>query len=173
MLFRSVGDRVELERRAGGLVLVRARRPRASWLARPDPSRPGGRLVLAANLELVLCVVAAAEPRWKPGFVDRVLVAAEEGRARAAIVLNKLDLLASAERAELAARLVPYAELGATVLCVSTATGEGLAELAAATRGRTCVLVGPSGVGKSSLVNALDPGRVRAVGAVQIGRAHV
>ncbi|MSR62029.1 MAG: ribosome small subunit-dependent GTPase A [Planctomycetes bacterium] len=163
----AVGDRVGFERRAGGLLLVRELHARSSWLARPDPAHPQRRLVLAANVELVLCVVAAREPRWKPGFVDRVLLAAEEGRARVRIVVNKVDLLAAPERAALTEELAPYAAIGAEALCLSAASGEGLELLRELTRGRTCAFVGPSGVGKSSLLNALDPSRTRATGAVR------
>lgn len=162
----AVGDRVRVERRAGGLALVRELLPRTSWLARPDPGGTG-RLVLAANVELVCAVVAARAPRWKPGFVDRVWLAAEEGGARALVVVNKLDLLAPEEEAELERELAPYLALGLQVVRVSAATRAGLDGLAAALAGRTCVLVGPSGVGKSSLANALDPARARATGAVR------
>lgn len=163
----AIGDRVGFERLAGGLVRVRAREPRTSVFARPDPSRPGARLVLAANVELVLAVVAARAPRWKPGFVDRVWLAASEGGAACALVLNKLDLVTAEERAELEGELAPYRELGLAVVRVSVASGTGLAELAELLRGRSAVFVGPSGVGKSSLQNALDPLGARATGAVR------
>lgn len=163
----AVGDRVGFERSPGELALVRIRYPRTSWLARPDPARPARQLVLAANIELVVCVVAAREPRWKPGFVDRVLLATEAGGARALIVVNKLDLLEQAERSALAAELEPYSELGAGVIAVSAASGEGLESLSEATAGRMCAFVGPSGAGKSSLLNALDPTHARVTGAVR------
>lgn len=163
----AVGDRVAFERIAGELVLVRARHPRASWLARPDPARPQRMLVLAANVELVVCVVAAREPRWKPGLVDRVLLATEAGGARALIAVNKLDLLSPAERSALAEELEPYAGLGASVVAVSATSGEGLERLSLETAGRCCVFVGPSGVGKSSLLNRLDPDHARTTGAVR------
>lgn len=163
----AVGDQVGFERLAGGLVRVRTLVPRTSVFARPDPSRPGERLVLAANVDLVLAVVAARAPRWKPGFVDRVWLAASEGGAGCALVVNKLDLVTAAERAELEVELAPYLELGLAVVRVSAASGEGLEELRATLGGRICVLVGPSGVGKSSLQNALDPRAARATGAVR------
>lgn len=163
----AVGDEVACERVDGGLVRVRAVAARRSVLARPDPSRPTGQLVLAANVELVLAVVAARAPRWKPGFVDRVWLAASEGGAQCALVVNKLDLLGEEERAGLERELAPYLELGLPVLRVSAASGAGLEELRERLRGRACVFVGPSGVGKSSLQNALDPRGERATGAVR------
>jgi ribosome biogenesis GTPase len=165
----AVGDRVAFERPAGSgdLVRVRALHPRTSWLARPDPAHPERRLVLAANVELVVCVVAARAPRWKPGFVDRVRLAAEEGRTRVLLAVNKVDLVPEDERAALAAELALHAVPGEERLLLSAASGAGIARLAELTRDRTCVLVGPSGVGKSSLVAALDPATARAVGAVR------
>lgn len=163
----AVGDRVRFERRAGGLVLVRGLEARTSVFARPDPAHPERPLVLAANVELVLAVVAARAPRWKPGFVDRVRLAAEQGRARCGLVVNKLDLLPEDERDELEQELAPFAALGLAIVRVSAASRTGLAELAALVAGRVCVFVGPSGVGKSSLQNALDPAHARATGAVR------
>lgn len=163
----AVGDVVRFERRAGGLVLVRGVEPRASVFARPDPARPERPLVLAANVELVLAVVAARAPRWKPGFVDRVWLAAEQGGARCALVVNKLDLLPESEHAGLERELAPFVALGLAVVRVSAASGAGLAELGALVAGRACVFVGPSGVGKSSLQNALDPAHARATGPVR------
>lgn len=162
----AVGDRVGFARRAGGIVLLRSVVPRTSVLARPDPGR-AGRLVLAANVELVCAVVAARAPRWKPGFVDRVWLAAEEGGSRVLVVVNKIDLLTAHGRAELERELEPFRALGVVALCVSAATGVGLRELSAAVAGRLCVFVGPSGAGKSSLQNALDPERARATAPVR------
>jgi ribosome biogenesis GTPase len=163
----AVGDRVRFERRAGGLVLVRSVEPRASVFARPDPAHPERPLVLAANVELVLAVVAARAPRWKPGFVDRVWLAAEQGGALCGLVVNKLDLLPDGDRDGLERELAPFVALGLALVRVSAASGAGLAELAALVAGRVCVFVGPSGVGKSSLQNALDPACARATGAVR------
>jgi ribosome biogenesis GTPase len=96
-----------------------------------------------------------------------VWLAAEAGGARALVVVNKLDLVAAEERAELERELVPYVALGLRVARVSAASGAGVSELAAILAGRLCVFVGPSGVGKSSLQNALDPSRARATAPVR------
>jgi len=166
-LMLAIGDFVRFERRAGGLVLVHEILERKSELSRPDPANAQRRLVLAANVDLAVCVVAAREPTWKPGFVDRVLLAAEQGRVRTSLVVNKIDLLDAAERAALDAQLAPYRAIGVEVHAVSGASGSGISALAAALAGLTCVFVGPSGVGKSSLQNALDPRGERAVGGVR------
>jgi ribosome biogenesis GTPase len=109
-------------------------------------------------------VVAAREPRWRPGFVERVGLAAEEGRARALVVVNKLDRIGPEERLELEREL---AGLGMAAVRVSAASGEGLPELVAALSGKVCVFLGPSGVGKSSLANVLDPAGGRTTAPVR------
>ena len=156
----AVGDRVLIEPGRVRHVL-----PRTSWLSRPDPGSPNLERVLAANVDLVLIVAALREPRLSVGMVERVLLAVERGGATPVVCVTKLDLARDRE-AELA-RLDPLRALGVEVRACCAPTGEGLEALAARMRGRTCVLVGHSGVGKSSLLNALEPdldlqqGRVR------------
>lgn len=162
----AVGDHVAFEA-LDEVLLVRAVLPRRTVLARPDPAGADRRLVLAANVDVVACVVAARSPRWKPGFVDRVLLAVEEGGAEPLVVVGKLDLVAADERAALQRELDPFRAIGVPVVLVSAPRGEGLSELRRAIVGRTVVFVGPSGVGKSTLQNALDPGAGRATGAVR------
>jgi len=163
----AVGDRLRVEPLGGELARWVELLPRRSWLARPDPARSSRRLLLAANLDLVLCVVAARAPRWKPGFVERVHVAARVGAVETLLVVNKLDLLLAEERVALEEELAVFRGIGLRAQVLSAATGAGLAELAAAVAGKTCALVGPSGVGKSSLLNALAPGTRRATAAVR------
>lgn len=129
--------------------------PRRSLLSRPDPMNPRIQRVLAANIERVLIVNAAVQPAFKPGLVDRALVAVEQGGAVPVVVLTKADLLDPRRRAALEGELAHYRELGLAVFLLSTRTGEGLADLAEALEGRAAALMGHSGVGKSSLLNAL------------------
>lgn len=129
--------------------------PRRSHLSRPDPMNPRIQRVLAANIDRVLIVSAAAQPAFKPGLVDRALVAVEQGGAVPVVVLTKADLLDPRRRAALDEELAHYRELGHAVFLLSTRTGEGLAALASALEGRAAALMGHSGVGKSSLLNAL------------------
>jgi ribosome biogenesis GTPase / thiamine phosphate phosphatase len=144
--------------------------PRRTRLARPDPRLAHRELVLAANVDVGVIVVAAASPAFRPGLIDRALVALERGGIQPLIVINKADLLApdSDERAAIQTHLEIYASLGIPVVWTSGTTGAGLKELAEHLAGRTCVLVGHSGVGKSSLLNQLDPSRERKTNA---GRA--
>ena len=141
---------------------VRPRRTRVSRLA---ARRAGGRIeqVLMANLDQVVVVQSVREPAPQTGFVDRVLVAAERFGVGAVVVLNKIDLAAPGDDT---ARWDHYRAVGATVLRTSAATGEGLPALAAALAGRISLLAGASGVGKSSLLNAVEPGLGLKVGRV-------
>jgi ribosome biogenesis GTPase len=162
----AVGDRVLFADTDEGQGLVSHVLPRTSELSRPDPRNPNRQRVLVANVDAVVVVVAAVNPPLRPGLIDRLLVATARGGARPVIAVNKLDLLDEEGRAALAQTLEPYRELELPVLPVSAATGEGLDALRAALADKLCALVGHSGVGKSSLLNAL--GEVEAeVGAVR------
>jgi ribosome biogenesis GTPase len=142
-----VGDRVTIDGDKVVTVL-----PRRSVLSRPDPNNPHRQRLIAANLDLVIHVVSVKAPPLRPRLIDRFFIAIQRGGAQPLLCVNKVDLLGDA--AELAA-LEPYRELMPVVLC-STKTGEGLDALRAAALGKTCALVGHSGVGKSSILNALD-----------------
>ena len=156
----AVGDRVCVARPSeASLPRVEEVLPRSTTLSRldPGPGRPIER-VIAANIEAVLVVVAARRPALRLRLVDRYLIAVERGGAQPIVCLAKVDLLAPQELEELLEKLSPYREVGVAVVPCSTVTGVGLSALRSELAGRTCVLVGQSGVGKSSLLNALEPG---------------
>jgi ribosome biogenesis GTPase len=157
-----VGDRVRLvgELTGGPDALVRMVRvePRTSLLRRtPDDSDPVERAVVA-NAEVLVVVMALADPVPRPRLVDRCLVAAYDGGLTPLLCLTKSDL---ADADEL---LALYEPLG--VEAVVTGRGSGVEELRQRLQGRTSVLFGQSGVGKSTLVNQLVPDALRAVGEV-------
>ncbi len=151
----AVGDEVLVERRDDSHRVI-AVLPRRSLLARADPHVAQRRRAIAANVDLVVVVVAAEAPPLHPRLIDRYLVAVEQSGARPVLVVNKIDLLDEERRHDLLARLQPYRSLGMPVLPCSAERGEGIEEVRAALAGNTCVFVGQSGVGKSSLLNALD-----------------
>ncbi|MBN1241796.1 MAG: ribosome small subunit-dependent GTPase A [Spirochaetales bacterium] len=121
------------------------------------------RQAIAANLDLVVCVASPVLPPFRPRFVDRVAMMAELGSVPLLIVLNKADLGLDDDTA---ARLEDYGRLGYGVHLCSARTGEGVEELRAKLRGLETAFVGQSGVGKSSVLNALEPGLSRRVGEV-------
>jgi len=145
---------------AGGEGTIEAIEPRRTSLSRDSRGR---RHVIVANVDQVVIVGSAALPDLKPGLVDRLLVAAELAGIRPLICINKADLVPAASLVPLAG---VFARMGYAVVVCSAATGLGLPRLAAELAGRVTAMVGQSGVGKSSLLNALDPTLGLPVGEV-------
>lgn len=165
----AVGDRVVLQERPGAAPLVTEVLPRSSTLSRPDPMDPHIERVLVANVDDVVIVSSTRRPPFKAGLVDRTMVAVQHGGARPVVVVNKAELLDDRGRAALEEELSPYRELGLPVVLTSTVTGEGIGALRALLAGRTCAFVGHSGVGKSSLLNALSGQDAATTGRVREG----
>jgi ribosome biogenesis GTPase len=151
----AVGDRVVTET-ADGVCRLTGVLARRTVLSRPDPLNPRVQRLIAANIDVVIHVVSVKAPPLRPRLIDRFLIAIQRGGAQAAICVNKIDLLDDAERARELATLDPYRALAVPVIAVSVKSEEGIAELRAVVEGKTCALVGHSGVGKSSILNALD-----------------
>lgn len=136
--------------------LITAVRDRENALARPNMR--GQVEVLAANVDLLIAVAAAApEPDWF--ILDRYLAAAENMRIDAVVVFNKTDL--AARDAETTMALGDYAQTGYPVLLCSAETESGIDELQQVIRDQTAIIVGQSGVGKSSIINVLMGGRTQ------------
>lgn len=110
---------------------------------------------LAPTLDRLVVVASFRSPEYKPGIIDRLLVLAHHAGVAPLIVLNKVDL--ADDPADVAAAAKEHTELGYDVLCTSVVDGTGIAELADAIREGRSALSGHSGVGKSSLLKAVDP----------------
>jgi ribosome biogenesis GTPase len=145
----AAGDAVRVEWE-GTDPMVHGVAPRRTKLSRRMTN--GKEQVVAANIDDLVIVTAPLQPRFKAGVVDRYLIAAEIGGIKPIVCLNKVDLTEKEPEA-----IQAYRELGVDVVRVSCQTGEGLDELRALLGGNISVLAGQSGVGKSSLINALDP----------------
>ncbi len=160
----AVGDIVDVDADADGVTWsIAAIHPRRSQLARRAPGRAVGERVVVANLDQVLVVFAAANPEPHPRMLDRFLVIAEANDLAARIVVNKCDL-AAAPKAR--ATFADFERAGYPVHYTSVVSGDGLPELRETIRGQVSALSGPSGVGKSSLMNALFPGLSLRVGEI-------
>lgn len=147
-----IGDHVDVERQPDGTGTIESVHPRRSELVRPGFA--GLAHVMAANVDQLVIVQAARQPNFKRALVERFMAMARRGRMGALLVVNKCDL---EQEALIQAWVAPLAASGVPVLLTSTADGRGIDGLRQALLGRISVLAGQSGVGKSSLVNALYP----------------
>ena len=168
----AIGDRVEITRLPDGSGMIESVEERQRALVRLDP-RPRGvyQQVLLANADQVVFVFSCARPRPRLRMLDRFLVIAEKGGIPAIIVANKIDLVGREHAEEM---FCFYPSLGYPVIYACAKSGEGLDELRQRLTGKISGLAGPSGVGKSSLLNVIQPGlglAVREVSqAIQKGR---
>lgn len=121
------------------------------------------RQVIAANVDTVVITVAASQPTLRPHLIDRYLVSVHKGEIRPVVCINKADLDTDGAAAAVAER---YRAIGYRALLVSVERGVGLDQLQETIRDKTSVFVGPSGVGKSSIINALAPDMRLKVGTV-------
>jgi len=166
----AVGDHVTFDLLPDGTGVIDAVLPRRSELSRPGFH--GYVHVIAANIEQLVIVQAAQQPRFKLHLVERFMAIARRGSMEALVVVNKCDL---EHEATIASWITPLQKAGVPVILTSAQTGQGLEELRLALQGRTSVFAGQSGVGKSSLVNALYPEaaiRTNAVSAVSNKGRH-
>jgi len=176
----AVGDVVGFVDAGDGSRLIVEVLPRRNRLARRDPL-PGAHSfeqVIVSNLDYLVPVFAAASPTPKWAMLDRYLVSAESLELETLIVLTKLDLVRDPGGTldeETGAAVDDYRRIGYPVILTSAVSGEGLDELRQVLKGHLSAFVGKSGVGKSALLNALEPGlglRVGEVGAGRLGKGR-
>jgi ribosome biogenesis GTPase len=156
----AAGDRVLFRPADNREGIIERIEPRHGVLSRESRGRQH---VIVTNVDQLVIVASAAEPYLKPNLIDRFLVSAEQGHLRAVICINKIDLV---DAASLEPLVGVYAQMGYTVLLVSAHTGQGVDRLRRRLLGNECVVAGQSGVGKSSLLNAVQPGLGLAVSEV-------
>jgi ribosome biogenesis GTPase len=171
----AIGDRVKVELLEDGAGSIEEVLPRSSALSRAlrttgkrGAGEPEREQIIIANADQALFVFAAAQPAPNLKMLDRFLVAGEKSRiARLMIVVNKMDL---EDNSVTQARFSIYDKLGYRVLYTSARDGLGVDELKAALQGHISVFTGPSGVGKTSLLNMVQPGLGRVVKQVSSRR---
>lgn len=151
----AAGDRVMFRKAqgaGGGEGIIQRIEPRRGSLCRTFRGR---QQTLVTNVDQVLIVASAAQPRLKPHLIDRLLLTAEKSRIRPVVCINKIDLV---DPALLQPLVGVYSQMGYQVLLLSAKTGFGVDRLRRVLAGQESVVVGQSGVGKSSLLNAVDEG---------------
>jgi len=159
----AVGDRVRYAMSGTTEGVIEVVEPRTTVLERRDSKNANRCHLVAANIEQLVIVASVQQPDLRPRLIDRYLISAAKGKLDPIIVLNKIDLDSGNERR---AWIKLYKGLGYRIVGCSAATREGLDELRQSLTGRTSVIAGQSGVGKSSLLNAVQTGLNLRVGQV-------
>lgn len=155
----AVGDMVIFELQGENDGWVKEVLPRKSWLIRAAVGKPGKRQVVVTNVEQLMIISSVAQPPFNPGIIDRFLVAAAKGNLQAIIVINKCDLQENEPSWKFVEKefLRTYKKLKYPILYTSIYQPETLTELKNVLTNRSTVVAGHSGVGKSSLLSAIDP----------------
>ncbi len=153
----AVGDQVDFEFTDPGPGAITKVHERQTWFSRPKAGLPTDAFeqVIATNLDQMVIVVSVAQPKFKQHLIDRFTIAAIKGGLEVAIVINKIDL---PHQIDLDYQIRLYQSVGMRLICTSATTGEGIAELREILQDRESILVGHSGVGKTSLLNVVQPG---------------
>lgn len=154
----SVGDVVKVTKAADDADYISAVEPRRNYIIRRASNLSKESHILASNLDCAALVVSIREPETPTAFIDRFLATAEAYAVPAVLIFNKEDIWDDDDRELADAMEYLYNSIGYATFRVSAKTGEGIAELLAFLGGKTTLLAGNSGVGKSSLINALVPG---------------
>ena len=159
------GDRVHIEPDPlhPGKGLITAAQERRNMLTRFNQKGQKSQ-ILAANIDIALCMTSPASPPFRPRFLDRLLVQAEVNAVTPVILCNKWDLFDGDN--ETKERFLDYERIGYKVLYISVKTGFGMEKLRELIAEKTSALMGQSGVGKTSLVNSLSPGLSMKTGEV-------
>jgi ribosome biogenesis GTPase len=148
----TTGDRVWFRDAGGGEGMIERVEPRHGMLTRASRRREQ---VVVANVDQLIIVMSLVEPDLKPHLIDRYLALAEKGGLAPVICLNKADLV---EHGNLQSLIGAYSQIGIPALLTSARTGLGVDRLRELLKSRASVFSGQSGVGKSSLLNAIQPG---------------
>lgn len=175
----AVGDHVRFESALDNIADITLENPaqisevldRKNHLIRKSTNLSRQSHVIAANVDMAFAVVSLYFPEIKLPFLDRMLVTCEVYGIPVTIVLNKVDLYRDEAPEAVADFIDIYTNAGYRVVCTSALTGEGIAELQGLATGNVCLFSGESGVGKSSLIKALDPSLDPKIG--RISDAHL
>lgn len=172
----AVGDRVKIAVNESGTAFITEILPRKNYIIRRASNLSKESHILASNLDQTLLIVTLAHPTTSLTFIDRFLATAEAYRVPAIIVINKTDLLTDPEDMELLEAVkYLYESIGYPVITTSAKNGDGIDALRSGLEGKTTLISGNSGVGKTTLINDLIPGldlRTAAISEVHDTGTH-
>jgi len=156
----GVGDEVEVQYETGDDFkgVITEVLPRRNYVVRQSPRRKHDLHLLASNVDQAILVTTIISPTLKMGFIDRFLLMTEPHNIPVIIVINKNDLFGEEEKEVFGGLKIMYEEIGHKVISCSAQTEDGVEELKAMLKDKTTLVAGQSGVGKSTLVNAIQPG---------------
>ena len=156
----GVGDEVEVQYETGDDFkgVITEVLPRRNYVVRQSPRRKHDLHLLASNVDQAILVTTIISPTLKMGFIDRFLLMTEPHNIPVIIVINKNDLFGEEEKEVFGGLKIMYEEIGHKVISCSAQTEDGVEELKALLKDKTTLVAGQSGVGKSTLVNAIQPG---------------
>ncbi|MBF0546839.1 MAG: ribosome small subunit-dependent GTPase A [Candidatus Riflebacteria bacterium] len=164
----SVGDLVSIIRNNPENGIITSVGNRKTCLSRPDPQNPNIQRVMAANVDIAIILVSFRDPPFRPGLVDRFLISLAESAIPAVLVVNKIDLIEELPERKLElVKLEPYNNIGIPIFQISARTGEGIQALMEQLNGKLCVVIGHSGVGKSSFINCLNPRKTLSTNGIR------
>ncbi|HZV70008.1 MAG TPA: ribosome small subunit-dependent GTPase A [Saprospiraceae bacterium] len=156
----GVGDRVTVQYDAGETTkgMITEILPRANYIVRQSPRKKHDLHLLAANVDQAILVTTIVSPMLKVGFIDRFLLMTEPHNIPVVIVINKNDLFGEEEDEIFGGLKIMYEDIGYQVISCSSITGQGLDDLKSILIDKTSLVAGQSGVGKSTLINTIEPG---------------
>ena len=164
----AVGDRVNIieDKAHPGTWIIKDILPRSNYIIRKSPKKTGHGHLLAANIDQAILIATIALPATSTGFIDRFLVTAESFRIPASIIINKKDLFTDRDQLQLSELKNIYEQIGYPIRAMSAFEIEDINRLKSILKGQFTLLSGHSGVGKSTIINALVPGAQQKVSEV-------
>lgn len=159
----AVGDYVELSLNEDGTCSIEEIKERENYITRQATHGRQGEQILAANIDQAFVVQSVRKPKIKEGFIDRFLVTCEAYQLKPIILINKMDIAGEDGEAYVNELLGLYSSLGYTILTSSIYDDDSLKNLKSHLKDKTSVFIGPSGVGKTSLLNHIEPNIDRKV----------
>jgi ribosome biogenesis GTPase / thiamine phosphate phosphatase len=167
----AAGDHVEMTEQEDGTTVITEVLPRSNYIARKSVKLSKQTQILAANIDRAWLIVTPVLPRTSTGFIDRFIAAAESFRIPVSLIFNKSDLFMEDLKTVQQDYIDIYEPLGYRCFTASALSGDGLEGIRSAIQGQVNLFAGHSGVGKSSLVNALEPGLNLKTG--EISKQHL